>query len=90
MAAAVYTQRKFPLCVASSMIAALLLQGGRNAHSHFKLLIPADDTSRCNIKKGDKIHDILKLTKLIIWDEATCGSHISLPIRGGNMSMFPG
>ena len=52
--------------------AALLLHGGQTAHSCFKIPIPIDDTSTCNMAKGDNMHgvDILKETKLIIWDEA--------------------
>ena len=70
IAAAVRAQGKVALCVASSAIAALLLHGGRTAHSCFKLPIPTDDASRCNIKMGNKVHEVLKQTKLIIWDEA--------------------
>jgi len=70
IAAAVRAQSKVALCVASSAIAALLLHGGRTAHSRFKLPIPTDDASRCNVTKGDKVHEVFEQTKLIIWDEA--------------------
>lgn len=58
------------LCVSSSGISALLLQGGRTAHSMFK--IPIDDLSEhsiCNIPKRSTRADLLKATKAIIWDE---------------------
>src|SRR6202042_753722 len=67
---AIRAQGKVALCVASSAIAALLLDGGRTAHSRFKIPIPIDETSTCNIAKEDHMHGVLKETKLIIWDEA--------------------
>lgn len=57
------------LCVASSGIAALLLKGGRTAHSMFK--IPFGDLragSTCNISKESRHADVLRHT---IWDEIT-------------------
>ena len=42
---------KIVLCVASSGIAALLLQGGRMAHSMFKIPLNPKEDSVCNIKK---------------------------------------
>jgi len=58
------------LCVASSGISALLITGGRTAHSMFK--IPIDDlngNSFCAIPKESQRADLLRHTKLIIWDE---------------------
>ena len=40
---------KIALAVASSGIAAELLKGGRTAHSHFKIPIPVNESSVCNI-----------------------------------------
>lgn len=60
------------LCVASSGIAALLLRSGRTAHSTFK--IPIDgltDDSHCSIPKEGMLAGMLRLTRLIIWDEIT-------------------
>ena len=59
------------LCVASSGIAALLLPGGRTAHSMFS--IPVDglcEDSVCNINKNSKQALMLQQVHLIIWDEA--------------------
>ena len=70
IAAAIRADGDVALCVASSAIAALLLHGGRTAHSRFKIPIPIDNASMCNIKKDDNLHLLLKRTKLIIWDEA--------------------
>ncbi|KAF1864463.1 hypothetical protein Lal_00021886 [Lupinus albus] len=44
--------------------------GGRTAHSKFKILIPSLENSTCNIHQGSELADLLKQTKLIIWDEA--------------------
>jgi hypothetical protein len=62
---------KIVLCVASSGIAALLLPGGRTAHSTFR--IPIDTLtadSLYNISKQDKRAELLRAVDLIIWDEA--------------------
>ena len=58
------------LCVASSGIAALLLQGGRTAHSTFKIPIPCHESSVCNIKNNSALADLIRSADLIIWDEA--------------------
>jgi len=58
------------LCVASSAIAALLLDGGRTAHSRFKIPIPVFETSFCGISRNANLKELIWQTKLIIWDEA--------------------
>jgi hypothetical protein len=58
------------LCVASSGIAALLLQGGRTAHSCFKIPIPCHESSICNIPKTSHLAELIRMTDLVIWDEA--------------------
>ncbi|KAI0071093.1 hypothetical protein K474DRAFT_1607508 [Panus rudis PR-1116 ss-1] len=63
------------LCVASSGIAALLLPGGRTAHSTFQ--IPVDHLSHdswCNIDKRSDHAEMLSLVHVIIWDEITMQS----------------
>ena len=59
--------------MASSGIAATLLNGGRTGHSAFKL--PLDlarhDTPFCNIKKNSAMAKVLQRARIIIWDEAT-------------------
>lgn len=57
------------LCVASSGIAALLLPGGRTAHSRFKIPLAINESSTCNIKKNSKLAAMIRATSLIIWDE---------------------
>src|SRR5487761_412025 len=64
------SQNKIALCVASSGIAALLLKGGRTAHSCFKIPIPCHESSVCNIPKTSHLAELICKTDLVIWDEA--------------------
>ena len=63
-------QGKIVVCVASSGIAALLLIGGRTAHSCFKIPLKIHEDSMCAISKNSDLAELLRLTDLIIWDEA--------------------
>ena len=56
--------------MASSGIAALLLDGGRTAHSRFKIPLELTSSSTCNIKINSPEANLIRETKLIIWDEA--------------------
>ncbi|KAF1872278.1 hypothetical protein Lal_00028186 [Lupinus albus] len=67
---ALRSEKHIVLIVASSGIASLLLPGGRKAHSKFKIRVPSFDNSVCNIHQGTELAELLKQTKLIIWDEA--------------------
>ena len=64
-----YKNCRVALCVASSGIASLLLDGGRTAHSRFKIPIPIFNDSTCNISKDSILSKVLKQTGIIIWDE---------------------
>lgn len=64
------SQGKIVLTVASSGIAALLLEGGRTAHSRFKIPIKIDEHSTCAVYQGTPLARLLQKTSLIIWDEA--------------------
>ena len=75
IAAGIHARDKIVLCTASTGLPALLLPGGRTAHSWFKIPIPCYKQSTCNIKKDDAIHELLKETSLIIWDEAASQHH---------------
>ncbi|XP_058772569.1 uncharacterized protein LOC131646573 [Vicia villosa] len=70
LASYIRSKKQICLTVASSGIASLLLPGGRTAHSKFKIPIPTLESSTCDINKGSDRGDLLKLSKLIIWDEA--------------------
>ena len=60
---------KVAIAVASSGIAAILLQGGRTAHSRFKIPLNATAQSSCSVSKKGDLADLLVATKLIFWDE---------------------
>ncbi|KXN91838.1 ATP-dependent DNA helicase pif1, partial [Leucoagaricus sp. SymC.cos] len=71
IAAAARAQGHIALYVASSGIAALLLEGGRTAHSHFKIPIPAHENSVAGITCQSQMYEVLHHTKVIIWDEVS-------------------
>jgi hypothetical protein len=56
--------------VASSGIAALLLEGGRTSHSVFKIPIALARDSMCSILVQNDSAEVLREAKLIVWDEA--------------------
>jgi hypothetical protein len=58
------------LSVASSGIAAILLDAGRTSHSQFKIPIDIHSKSLCSISAQSDLAALLKKTSLIIWDEA--------------------
>nr|GFB18764.1 hypothetical protein [Tanacetum cinerariifolium] len=58
------------LNVTSSGIVALLLEGGRTAHSLFAIPINVVKDSMCNIFADSELAELLRMTKLIIWAEA--------------------
>ncbi|CAA7054895.1 unnamed protein product [Microthlaspi erraticum] len=58
------------LNVASSGMAALLLDGGRTAHSRFSIPIQVNEISSCNFTTNSELAQLLLKAKLIIWDEA--------------------
>ncbi|KAF8056402.1 hypothetical protein N665_1273s0004 [Sinapis alba] len=68
---AIRSRRLFVLNTASSGIAALLLEGGRTAHSRFGIPIDADEFNTCKkMKPGSDRAELVKAPKLILWDEA--------------------
>ncbi len=58
------------LAVASSGVAAILLQGGRTAHSRFKIPINVQADSFCSIKAQSDLAELIRQAKIILWDEA--------------------
>lgn len=46
------------------------MPGGRTSHSRFKIPIDGNESSVCNIPKQSGTAELLRLAKLIIWDEA--------------------
>ncbi|XP_027178109.1 uncharacterized protein LOC113777272 [Coffea eugenioides] len=59
------------LATTMSGAAALPLPGVHTAHSRFKIPLHQDSKQTCNISKQSSISKLLKLAKLIIWNEAT-------------------
>ena len=57
------------LPVGSSAISAILLPGGRTAHSGLKIPIPVTDESHCNFTRRSNLGKKLLETKVILWDE---------------------
>lgn len=61
---------KVVIPVASSGFGALLLPGGRTAHSRFKLPLTMSDVSMCTIHRSSMLATLIAKTDLIIWYEA--------------------
>jgi hypothetical protein len=68
--ATVRANNQVALAVASSAIAALLLEGGRTSHSRFKIPIPVHESSTCRIEKHGELAEVIRQTGIIIYDEA--------------------
>ncbi len=67
----VRAQGRVAIAVASSSIAALLLDGGRTAHSHFKIPVQGlNSMSTCYINRNSELAALLQAAALIVWDEA--------------------
>ncbi|XP_021961437.1 uncharacterized protein LOC110857104 [Folsomia candida] len=66
------------LPMASTGIAANLLDGGRTYHSQFKFRIPIDDTTTSPIRSNSADAELFRQAKLLIWDEATMAPSLAL------------
>ena len=64
------SEGKIVLAVASSGIAATLLDGGQTAHARFKIPLDSEDSSMCDIKKGTDRCELIRKASMIFWDEA--------------------
>ncbi|XP_071719224.1 uncharacterized protein [Rutidosis leptorrhynchoides] len=78
LSAAFCCRGEIVLNVASGGIAALLLHGGRTAHSHFAIPINPHDESFCNILPSTNLDWLIRRAKLIIWDEAPMVNRICI------------
>lgn len=67
--ARVRSQAQIGIAVASSGIAALLLTGGRTAHSRFNIPRDLHEDSICHISKRTQLEDLIRQARVIIWDE---------------------
>jgi hypothetical protein len=68
--AAVRCEGNVAIAVASSGIAALLLDGGRTSHSAFRIPIDVDRDSICSITANSDTAKVIRATRLIVWDDA--------------------
>ncbi|XP_017467368.1 PREDICTED: uncharacterized protein LOC108359826 [Rhagoletis zephyria] len=71
--AKIRSRSQIALAVASSGIAATLLEGGRTAHSAFKLPmnVLTVDQPTCTLTKNSATAKLMRECKIIIWDECT-------------------
>ena len=69
IAAKIRAEGGIVLCVGSTGLAAQNLEGGRTAHSRFKIPIPIFENSFCAIKAESSLAKLIKESRLIIWDE---------------------
>jgi hypothetical protein len=79
--ACIRAREQVVLSVASSGIAALLLPGGRNAHSRFVITFDLDKDSCCFIDVGSDLAELINVAQLIIWDEAPLQNMYALTIH---------
>ena len=67
----VRAEGKIALAVSMSGIAALLMEGGRTAHSRFRLPVPLPlEGVVCYVRPRSVLADLLRDAALIVWDEA--------------------
>ena len=93
----VRTEGDVALAVASSGIAALVLRKGKTAHSRFKIPLDLNEFSTSNIPLQSPLADLIRRTKLIVWDEAVmmhrfgieCFERVVRPLLG-NQRPFGG
>jgi ATP-dependent exoDNAse (exonuclease V) alpha subunit len=90
--ATIRSQNDIALAIASSGIAATLLDGGRTAHSALKLLLNMQitETPTCNITKNSGIGKVLQSCQIIIWDECTMAHKKSLEALNNTLKYLKG
>ena len=77
------------LATATSGIAATLLQGGRTAHSTFKVpVFNIDEASMCKMTKIDMVGKLMQRTQLIIIDEVTMGNKLMYECIDRSLSLI--
>ncbi|XP_074102059.1 ATP-dependent DNA helicase pif1-like [Cotesia typhae] len=71
--AKIRSRKNIAVAVALSGIAPTLIDGGKTAHSAFKLPLNLNhsDNPICNISKQSDMAHVLRETKIIVWDECT-------------------
>lgn len=69
--------------MASSTVAAQILDDGRTAHSALQIPISVTSDSTCDTEANSKLASKLQYTKLIIWDEIVMTHRHNLEAIGG-------
>ncbi|XP_010506903.1 PREDICTED: ATP-dependent DNA helicase PIF1-like [Camelina sativa] len=85
LGADIRSRRDIVLSVASSGIAALLMKGGRTAHSRFGIPIHVDEYTICSIDGKSHLAELISEAKLIIWDEAPMMNKFCFKTLDGSM-----
>ena len=67
--AVVRSRNLIALAATSSGVTTTILPGGLTAHSRFKIPLQTEDNITCCISKQSGLAKLLKLVKIIIWDE---------------------
>ncbi|CAB3226684.1 unnamed protein product [Arctia plantaginis] len=90
--ATVRARSNIAVAVASSGIAATLLEGCRTAHSTLKLPLNLQtiEEPTCNITKNSAMAKVLSASKIIIWDECTMDLRNDSRCFGGAMILLSG
>ncbi|GFX33072.1 ATP-dependent DNA helicase [Trichonephila clavipes] len=90
--ATIRSQNNIALAIASSGIAATLLDGGRTTHSAWKLLLNLKNTEAptCNISKNSGMGKVLQTCQIIIWDECTMSHKKALEALDRTLRDFRG
>ncbi|KAI7951330.1 hypothetical protein MJO28_007014 [Puccinia striiformis f. sp. tritici] len=70
--------RRQVVVVATTGVAALLLDGGQTAHSALKIPIKAAEDSECGFSKMDMVGRRLAAAEIILWDEAVSSHRHSI------------
>ncbi|GFV93748.1 ATP-dependent DNA helicase [Trichonephila clavipes] len=86
------SQNNIALAIASSGIAATLLDGGRTTHSALKLPLNLQNTEAptCNISKNSGMGKVLQTCQIIIWDECTMSHKKALEALDRTLRDFRG
>ncbi|GFS64754.1 ATP-dependent DNA helicase [Trichonephila clavipes] len=90
--ATIRSQNNIALAIASSGIAATLLDGGRTTHSALKLPLNLQNTEAptCNISKNSGMGKVLQTCQIIIWDECTMSHKKALEALDHTLRDFRG
>ncbi|GFT79697.1 ATP-dependent DNA helicase [Trichonephila clavipes] len=90
--ATIRSQNNIALAIASSGIAATLLNGGRTTHSALKLPLNLQnpEAPTCNISKNSGMGKVLQTCQIIIWDECTMSHKKALEALDRTLRDFRG